>query len=114
MFFLFIAILDTLATILIGIIDASSNAFKVNGFVYFSLFINCIFWFSLYSMWAKCQYNKNTLSELKKYLNECRKELKLPLIKEDETIEELPNYNPFFNPYLEENGIEIEEYDEED
>lgn len=111
MFFLFIAVLESIFTIIIGIVALSSK-FYIGFIAFLSLIISCIFWFSLYSMWRKTKKNKEEITLLKNSLNECRKKLNLPELEEKKTeneVDDLPTYNPFFNPYAEENGIDIDE-----
>lgn len=106
MFFLIIAIIETFSTIILGLVAISSDSFYIGGITFITLTINCIFWFALFSLWLKAKKNQEEIKVLKNALNECRSKLKLPKIQE-KSIDELPTYNPFFNPYAEENGIEI-------
>ena len=110
MFFLVIAILETFATAILGIAAASSDTFYIGGVVFLSLVINCIFWFSLYSMWSKTKKNEEYIKALKESLNECRDKLNLPVFKEEKK-EDLPTYNPYFNFYVKE-GVDDEDDDD--
>lgn len=108
MFFLMIAILETFATILFGIVAAAFDTIYIGGFAFSLYVISCIFWFSLYILWERAKKAKEKIDALTKSLNECRKKLNLPEFKEEEP-EVVPTYNPYFNPYAEENGIDIDD-----
>lgn len=121
MFFLFLGIIETIATIITFFISIKNFSFY--SFLSLSVgIINCIALFKIYDISYSQNNTEDELQQFKESLNECRKKLKLPIIKEKkeencnetsgltkEEIDKLPTYNPYFNPYIDENGINIDE-----
>lgn len=89
------------------------------------MIINCILFFVLYDMSCGIKELSAQIDSYRKALNECREKLNLPIIQEEkkdfdeasaqmskEEIDNLPAFDPNFNPYEDGEGVDISEDDQ--